>query len=119
MRGLSGRSRICNASPTAQGAMMKDRPLPSDCKEIIRNAIKVIYQYDGKTYITHQDYYVWKQGDWRFIFEEGNYSCDCNKSLFIQRQCDPLFPDMKCGDKIKMTWLECADVAPGGERENA
>jgi len=33
-----------------------------------------------------------------FIWEEGNYSCDCNRSKFI-REVDPDFPDMSCGDE--------------------
>lgn len=37
-----------------------------------------------------------------FMFFEGNNSCDCNKCLFIQRYCDEAFPDMDCGDEIKI-----------------
>jgi hypothetical protein len=37
-----------------------------------------------------------------FIWEDGNYSCDCNRSLFIQRCCDETFPDFKCGDEIEL-----------------
>lgn len=74
--------------------------------EIIKDAIEVVYEYDGKTYTTKQDHYIWEQeGDWEYIYREGNYSCDCNKALFIQRQCDPDFPDFTCGDKIKMVSL--------------
>ncbi len=38
----------------------------------------------------------------RFMFFDGNYSCDCNKSLFIQRHCDKDFPEMECGDEIEI-----------------
>ena len=37
-----------------------------------------------------------------FMFTEGNYSCDCNKSVFIRQFCDKDFPEMKCGEKIKL-----------------
>ncbi len=40
-----------------------------------------------------------------FMFEEGNYSCDCNKSLFIQEHCDKSFPKMTCGQQIKLIEL--------------
>lgn len=80
--------------------------------EKIKDAIKVVYRYRGKKYVTFQDYYIFEQtpdslnDDWEYIYREGNYSCDCNRSLFIQRQCDPAFPDLQCGDKIKMISLE-------------
>ena len=37
-----------------------------------------------------------------FMFFDGNYSCDCNKSLFIQRYCDEKFPELGCGDEIEI-----------------
>ena len=48
--------------------------------------------------------YGWdtKEEGVRYMYEEGNYSCDCNRSLFIQRQCDKNFPEMDCGEKIKL-----------------
>lgn len=83
----------------------------ADLKEKIKDAIKAVYSFDGKEYVTFHDHYIWVQpddyeGQWEYIYREGNYSCDCNKSLFIQRQCDPSFPDMTCGHKIKMTSLQ-------------
>jgi hypothetical protein len=42
----------------------------------------------------------------RYIFFDGNYSCDCNKSLFIQRYCDKDFPEMECGDEIEIQNFE-------------
>jgi hypothetical protein len=37
-----------------------------------------------------------------FIWTEGNYACDCNRSLFIQRYCNPEFPELPCGDAIDL-----------------
>lgn len=37
----------------------------------------------------------------RFMFYDGNYSCDCNRSLFINKKYEN-FPDMSCGDNIEM-----------------
>lgn len=42
----------------------------------------------------------------RFQYEENNYSCDCNRSLFIQRYCDVSFPEMECGKEIELVNLE-------------
>lgn len=37
-----------------------------------------------------------------WMYTEGNYGCDCNKSNFIRYSCDGKFPKMSCGDKIKL-----------------
>lgn len=44
-----------------------------------------------------------------FMWTEGNFGCDCNKSLFIQRQCDDDFPDRDCGDDIALVSLVAED----------
>jgi hypothetical protein len=60
--------------------------------------------YKDKTY--HLDYDFgedYPENAARFMFFEGNYSCDCNKSLFIQRDCgDKGFLEMNCGDEIEI-----------------
>ncbi len=37
-----------------------------------------------------------------FIWEDGNYACDCNRSQFIQEQCDENFQELSCGHEIKL-----------------
>lgn len=83
----------------------------NDLKENVKNAIEAVFEYDGKRYVTRHDRYIFDEpeyyeGQWRYIWEEGNYSCDCNRALFIVRQCDVAFPEFKCGDKIKMVSLK-------------
>lgn len=41
-----------------------------------------------------------------FMFEEGNYSCDCNRSIIIKECCDLYFPDLKCGQRLKLLSIE-------------
>lgn len=41
----------------------------------------------------------------RFIWAEGNNSCDCNRSVYIARYADSSFREMECGDKIKLVEL--------------
>lgn len=42
-----------------------------------------------------------------FAFEDGNYACDCNRSLFIRRYCDKDFPELPCGgDEIDLVKFE-------------
>ena len=48
---------------------------------------------------------------WRlcqYMWEDGNYGCDCNRSLFAQRYGWDI-PELPCGDTIELvslTWLE-------------
>ncbi len=45
-----------------------------------------------------------------FMWREGNYSCDCNRRLFIGRLTDPSYDDdLPCGDTIKLLSLEVAE----------
>jgi len=67
-------------------------------------------EYKGKTYVVTEDYNNSSDDGIEFMWEEGNWSCDCNKSLMIQRQVDPSFPDMDCGHEIKLTKLT---ISPG------
>lgn len=86
----------------------------NELKEKIENAFKIVLRHSGKEYIVWDDLYVFEDQESygepldgaRFMWEEGNYSCDCNKSLFIQRQCDPSFPDMHCGESIELVSLD-------------
>ncbi len=72
--------------------------------------IKVVLEYLGRRYEfidDHSDFdfqgYDNPSGYW---WEEGNGSCDCNRSLYIARHCDPHFLEMDCGDTINLVSLE-------------
>jgi hypothetical protein len=65
-------------------------------------------EYNGKTHTVKEEYRYASNEGIEFMWEEGNWSCDCNKSLMIQRQVDPDFPEMDCGDEIKLVKLEIA-----------
>lgn len=41
-----------------------------------------------------------------FQWTEGNYSCDCNKSLFIALSCDEDFPEFDCGETIDLLSID-------------
>ena len=44
-----------------------------------------------------------------YMWTEGNYSCDCNRELFIKRQQGEDAPDRECGETyelISMTFYE-------------
>ena len=66
----------------------------------------VTLKYKDKGYIFKYDWGKYSIEGADFMFEEGNYSCDCNKSIFIRQYCDKDFPEMECGQKIKLINLK-------------
>lgn len=49
--------------------------------------------------------------NWRlteYMWMEGNYSCDCNKSLFAMQQGFPI-SELPCGDTVKLISLRRID----------
>lgn len=61
------------------------------------------FSYKGKIYPV--EYNFGKEYDCdsaEFIFFDGYYSCDCNRSLLIKRQCDKNFPELDSGNEIKI-----------------
>ena len=60
-------------------------------------------RYKNKDYHIREDFgYGYPVESAYFMFSEGNYSCDCNLSLFIRRQCDPDFEPLDCGGEIEV-----------------
>jgi hypothetical protein len=71
---------------------------------------KITIQYQGRKYEFEQDFgYAYPIEAAHFMFEDGNYSCDCNKSIFI-REKYPEFEEMDCGDDLELTSLEVIQV---------
>lgn len=62
------------------------------------------FEYNDNSYILHYDFgYEYPEDMAIFQFTENNYSCDCNRSLFIQREYGKdSIPELGCGDKIKL-----------------
>lgn len=66
---------------------------------------KCVFVHEGKQYLFEYDY----EEDYPFdaanyMFTEGNYSCDCNRSAFVQEKY-PEFPELDCGEKIELVEL--------------
>ena len=63
------------------------------------------FKYKGKEVIVHLDFgYEYPEESAIFMFEDGNYSCDCNRSLFIRREYgEYAIPELDCGEEIEMT----------------
>jgi hypothetical protein len=90
--------------------------------------VTAVLSYEGKQYVierdwdesggTHEDdgiYYQWT---------DGNYGCDCNRALFIEREYgeSPIegqedFPWFPCGDRITLVSLTIDDQTWDMEEE--
>jgi hypothetical protein len=72
-----------------------------------RTVAEVALKHEGKVYRFYYDFgYEYPKESAEFMFSDGNYACDCNRSLFIQRYCEPSFPEMDCGNKIELLGLK-------------
>lgn len=61
--------------------------------------------YGDKEFVVHYDFgYEYSEEAAVYMFEDGDDSCDCNRSLFIRREYgEDAIPELGCGDEIKMT----------------
>ena len=48
--------------------------------------------------------------DSNFIWEDGNYACDCNRELFFERACGKEPDDVNCGSKKYLVNIEVNSV---------
>lgn len=74
------------------------------------------FVFAGKEY--HYEYcfgYAYPEESACYMFEDGNYSCDCNRSIFINSQY-PDFPEMDCGDQIEMKNFQVV-LVPGTDKQ--
>jgi hypothetical protein len=68
---------------------------------------KVVFKYRGQEYSFDWKFgYGYPASSARFMIEEGNYSCDCNRSIYIRQYADPSFEEMECGHEIKLLSLK-------------
>ena len=61
-------------------------------------------KYKDMVYTIHCDFgYEYPEEEAIFMFEDGNYSCDCNRSLIIQDEYgENAIDELDCGEEIKM-----------------
>lgn len=66
-----------------------------------------VLEYQGKRYTIEQEFPDFADEEAiDYLFTDGNYACDCTRSLFIREQCDPEFPELPCGgDEIELVEL--------------
>ena len=63
------------------------------------------FKYKEKEFILRFNFEIqdYSEDDAIWMFTEGNYSCDCNRSLFIRQQFgDDSIPELPCGNTIEL-----------------
>lgn len=78
----------------------------------LRTVARYTLKKDGRSYDLETDFgFGYEPDSAEWMFREGNYACDDNRSLFIQA-VDPTFPEHGCGGTIALTRFEVARL-PG------
>ncbi len=78
-----------------------------------RTVAKMKMLYNGKTYDYEEDFgYAYGAESAKFMFEDGNYGCDCNRSLFLNRKYGKECPTKECGYEIEITEFSVEYVKP-------
>ena len=72
----------------------------------LRTIFVGVMRYRRQNFIIYCDFgYEFSAESAEFMFLEGNYSCDCNRSLFIRRKYgDDAIPVLNCGNEIKLAY---------------
>lgn len=71
-----------------------------------RTIAKMVFVYQGKEYPYKCDFgFAYPAESAEYMFTEGNYACDCNRSLFLSR-INENFPELECGHEIEMKSFE-------------
>lgn len=62
------------------------------------------FAYRDKEFVLHFDFgYEYPEESAIFQFTENNYSCDCNRSIFIRNEYGKdSMPELDCGNEIKL-----------------
>ncbi len=67
-----------------------------------RTIAKMIMVLNDTEYPYEYDFgFAYSKDSAEYMFEEGNYSCDCNKSIFLSKKY-PKVPEIDCGDTIEL-----------------
>lgn len=68
---------------------------------------KIIFRVGKKDYPLEYEFSVGYPVDSAlFMFEEGNYSCDCNRSRFLSEKYPEIVETDNCGDTIEMVSID-------------
>jgi hypothetical protein len=76
-----------------------------------RTVAKIVFKYEGKKYPYEYDFgYGYPESSAEYMFNDGNYSCDCNRSLFLSEKYEGFLDEegneFDCDDEIEMISFE-------------
>lgn len=94
-------SKISQPAYKEQGMMIKEKYGIMSHK---RTIFVATFKYLEKEWEIHYDFgYEYPEDSAKHYFTEGNFSCDCNRSLAIQREYgENAIDELPCGNKIKL-----------------
>jgi hypothetical protein len=76
-----------------------------------RTIAKMKLVYEGTAYDYEEDFgCAYPPESAHYMFEDGNYACDCNRSLFLKRKYGELIEELDCGRTIEMKDFEVLQV---------
>lgn len=83
--------------------IVKDR-----CEHILETVAIVTLKLSNNELVTYEHSFGigYPASGVHYMYEEGNYNCDCNRSLFLKRYADIDTEEFPCGDEIKLENLE-------------
>ena len=68
-------------------------------------------KYNGKEYNYEYDFgYAYPVDSAHYMFEDGNFACDCNRSAFLQAEYGDEIQEKDCGDEIEITEFQVLQV---------
>lgn len=75
-----------------------------------KTVAKMGFVYQGKEYELEYDFgYAYPVDAAHYMFKDGNYACDCNRSLFLAEKHGG-FPELDCGHEIELTAFQVVQV---------
>jgi len=78
----------------------------------LRTIAHMDFIYKGIRYSYSYDFgYGYPEESAEYMFTEGNYACDCNRSLFLMRAYGVNIEELNCGDEITMENFRVERVA--------
>ena len=66
-----------------------------------KTIVTMVFVFNGEFKYRYDFGFCYPESAAKYMFFEGNYSCDCNRSGFL-KEIHPNFPELECGDRIKI-----------------
>lgn len=105
-------SRVfCNSLRTYSVCIQDQGPIDDNTDEPVDThkrliALVTLKTPDGKEYKLEWDHgYGCQPSNARYLWEDGNYSCDCNRSMFLHEKYPEILETDRCSETIELVSL--------------